>query len=235
MNIQTFIFNWRGQLEKTKYKIHQFKSIGIEPVIINSDDFHIEYGWHNIGESSYFTAQFIKALELFDGDVLMHVQADASFDNWKQLYEDAEKYFEQTRWGIYAPNVDYTWYDSSRTDIDNLQIDIPGVKIVANTDCTCWFIHKDIIDEFKNRNLDFSNYHMGWCWDIVLSGISFKMKRPVLRDYNHTIDHPKGTNYNSEQAEREMWQLYNSLPVDLQESFRLIKGDRRGLAKYYME
>lgn len=236
MNIQTFIFNWRGQYEKTKYKITQLENIGVIPIVINSDDEHKEYGWHNIGEESYFTAQFIKALELFTGDVLFHIQADASYENWHLLYEDAKKSFETYKCGIYAPNVDYTWYDSKKTDIDTVRF--PGnknLKAVANTDCTCWFIHKDIINLYKQRNLDFSPYTMGWCWDIIFPALSYMNKRPVVRDYSHTIDHPPGTNYNKEKAEKEMWELYNSLDPDLQKAFGHVKNDRYELLKYFLK
>jgi hypothetical protein len=233
MKIQTFIFNWRGQYAKTKHKITQLHQLGIEAIVINSDDLYKEYGWYNIGEESYFTDQFLKALELFDGDILFHIQGDASYDNWEQLYKDAENAFRETNCGIYAPNVDYTWYDSSRTDVDNLDIGIENLKVVANTDCTCWFIHKDVIQEYHNRKLDFSPYKMGWCWDIIFPAMSYIMKRPVLRDYSHTIDHPEGTNYNKEQAEKEMAMMYQSLPEDLQKAFSYIKGDRRYLAYYY--
>ena len=65
MKILTFIFNWRGQYDKTIEKINQLREIGVEPIVINSDDDHKDYDWHNIGEDSYFTAQFMKALELF--------------------------------------------------------------------------------------------------------------------------------------------------------------------------
>jgi hypothetical protein len=74
---------------------------------------------------------------------------------------------------------------------------------------------------------------MGWCWDIVFPAMAYIMKRPVLRDYSHTIDHPPGTNYNKEQAETEMMDMYHRLPEDLQKAFRYIKGDRRYLALYY--
>ena len=97
MKILTFIFNWRGQYEKTIEKIDQLREIGVEPIVINSDDDFRARDWHNIGEDSYFTAQFMKALEIFkkeNGDVLFHIQGDASYDNWKQLYADAEKHFE---------------------------------------------------------------------------------------------------------------------------------------------
>lgn len=234
MKIQTFIFNWRGQYEKVKEKERQLDKLGIESWVINSDDNHAESHWINIGEESYFTAQFTKALELFNADIFFHIQGDASYDSWRKLIDDALSSQIKYNWGIYAPNVDYTWYDSSRTDIPGFQLpEDTHLKVVANTDCTCWFIHKDIIDIFKNRKLDFSQYKMGWCWDIVLPALSFMNRRPVIRDYSHTIQHPKGTNYNTEQAEREMWQLYQSLDQDIQEAFRYVKGERQYLAKYF--
>ena len=114
MKIQTFIFNWPGVKEgRTHYeltceKVEQLKRINKNPIVINSDDEHKEGSWHNIGDESYFTAQFLKALDLFDGDILFHIQADASYHNWLPIYESAVEYFERYKWGIYAPNVDFT-------------------------------------------------------------------------------------------------------------------------------
>jgi len=237
MNIKTFIFNWKGQYENTAQKEKQLSDIGIQPTVINSDGDHEDIPeWVHIGDECYFGAQFAKAVDIFlasDADVLFHIQGDASYNNWEKLYKDAEEYFETTDWGIYAPNVDYTWYDSSRTDIDTLDFPIPGLKIVANTDCTCWFIHRDILQAYKERNLKLEQYKMGWSWDIVLPAICFLNQRPVIRDYNHTIQHPQGTNYNVEQAEKEMQELFDSLPMDLKRAFAYIKGDRNRLAEYY--
>lgn len=233
MNIQVFIFNWKGQYKKVKEKISQLADIGIIPIVINSDEEHNDEGWVNVGEEAYFTAQFIKALELFDGDIFFHIQGDASYNDWKQLCNDALKYYEKYRWGVYAPNVDYTWYNSSRTDINSITVPDANLKVVACPDCTCWFIHKDIINEFKARKIDMKPYTMGWGWDIIFPGISFLNKRPVLRDYNHTIDHPEGTNYNKDKAEGEMRDLYNALPDDLKAMFYYIKGDRNQIAKLF--
>jgi hypothetical protein len=234
MNIQTFIFNWRGQYNNTLTKIDQFKKIGINPVIINSDDDCESLSdWHNIGEESYFTAQMLKALDLFTGDILFHIQADVSYDKWDKLMEDALKYYDKYEWGIYAPNVDYTWYSSDRTDIQRLQIPDTNLKMVADTDCTCWFIHKSVIETAKARNINFAPYKMGWSFDIVYSAVSYMDKKPVLRDYNHTVSHPKGTKYNTDIAENEMRTLYSNLPKDIQEAFYYIKSDKEQLAKYY--
>ena len=234
MNIQTFIFNWRGQYLNTVQKEAQILELGRTPIIINSDEQHNDhYPWHHIGESSYFTAQYLKAIELFDGDVLFHIQGDCSYDNWEQLYKDAEKYIEKYNCGIYAPNVDYTWYDSEKVDL-YFEVEDPNLKMVSNPDCTCWFVHKDIINEAIKRNINFAPFQMGWSFDIIYTALSFMMQRPVLRDYDHTVQHPPGTNYNKIQAEKEMHEFYNTLTPDLQEAFNYIKGDRQQLNKYYV-
>lgn len=235
MKIQTFIFNWRGQYEKTKEKQKQLSAIGVVPVVINSDDNHREDdpNWHNIGEDSYFTAQFLKAIELFEGDAMFHIQADASYDDWSKIYQGAIDCYNSYNWGIYAPNVDYTFYTPERTDLQSFDLDEPYYKMVANTDCTCWFIHKDIINDAKARGIDFSPYKMGWSFDIVYTAISYINKRPVIRDYQYTIDHPPGTNYNKDQAEKEMYELYASLPTDIQQAFRCIKQNKEQLSNYY--
>jgi len=233
MKIQTFIFNWRNQYEHTVKKIEQLKIIGKTPIVINSDDEYKKADWHNIGEESYLTAQTLKAIELFDSDVMFIILADVSYDNWLPIYESAEKYFKKYKLGIYAPNVDYTWYTSDRVDLDPFSTSSKKIKVVADTDCLCWMIHKDIINEAKKRNIDFSPYKMGWSFDVVYSALSHMMKRPVLRDYNFTVKHPQGTNYDKGQAEFEMHKLYEALPEDIQEAFGMIKGDINELAEYY--
>lgn len=234
MKFHSFIFNWKGQYEKAKHKESQLKTLGLKVTVINSDDTvaMLEPEWIHVGEASYFTAQFLEAVKRFDGDVFFHVQADASYEDWGRLLEDAQKYYAKYNWGIYAPNVDYTWYEPKLTDIPQVVFrDDSNLRLVACPDCTCWFIHKDIIDQFKDRKIDMSACHMGWGWDIILPGISYLKQRLVLRDYAHTIQHPRGTGYNTEQAEKEMFELFRSLPDDLRTVFSYIKGDRVRLIK----
>ena len=239
MKIQTFIFNWPGvkegksHFEMVKTKVEQLKLIGEEGIVINSDEENNQPDWHNIGKDGYFTAQFMKALELFDGDILFHIQADCYFNDWKPIYESALKYFKKYKWGIYAPNVDYTWYVSERTDLDMFNIPDKNLKMVANPDCTCWMIHKDILKEAVNRNIDFEPYQMGWSFDIVYTALAYMMKRPVLRDYQYTVKHPQETNYSKPQAEVEMHNFYQALPEEIQKPFSMIKGDIHQLAEYY--
>ena len=233
MKIQPFIFNWKGQYKKTLEKEDALQKIFDKVIVINSDDTQEEERWINIGDDCYYTDQFMKAIELFDGDILFHIQADASYDKLEELVNDAKKYFEDYEWGIYAPNVDYTWYTSENTDIESIESNHDNIKMVANTDCTCWFIHKDIINEFLKRKIDMSDQKMGWGVDLCLSSLSFLMSRPVIRDYSHTIEHPPGTNYNKDQAAKEINILWQRLDDDIKEAISYIKGDREKLANYF--
>jgi|LakMenEpi03Aug12_release.lakeMendotaPanAssembly.Ray.scaffolds.fasta_scaffold11862_14 hypothetical protein len=236
MNIQPFIFNWNKQFDKTCAIEDSLSKIFDKVTVINSDDNNTRDGWIDLGDDAYFSDQFRKALELFDGDILMHVQGDVTYDNWEKLVEDARTYFDYYDAGIYAPNVDYSWYSSENTDIDSIQADHENIKMVACTDETVWFIRKEIIQEMTNRNVDFSNNKMGWGWDLVLSSICFVNGRPVIRDYNHTIDHPPGTNYNKDVAGKEMQEVWRTLDDELKTAFALIKGskyDREKLAGYF--
>lgn len=233
MNIQPFIFNWNGQFEKTCSIEDSLKALFEKVIVINSDDNNTRENWVNIGNESFFSDQFKKALELFDGDILMHVQGDVSYDKWKELIQDAEKYFEYYNAGIYAPNIDHTWYTSENTDIQSLESDHLNIKMVATTDETVWFIRKEIIQEMLTKKVDFSNNTMGWGWDLVFAAISFLRGQPVIRDYNHTIIHPQGTNYNKEKAAQELVELWNSLDPDLKEVVSYIKNDREKIAKYF--
>jgi hypothetical protein len=174
MQIHLFIFNWRGQYEKTKEKEKILSSLeNVKVTVINSDEAHMDEEWVHLGEQSFFTDQFMMALKLFEGDIFWHVQGDASYDKWKELVDDALRYYEKYEWGLYAPNLDYTWYDRTRTDIPGLVVSDKNLKIVACTDCNCWFIHKDIINDFKERNIDMTPYTIGWGWDIIMPALSF--------------------------------------------------------------
>jgi len=235
-NIQPFIFNWNNQFEKTCKIEKSLSEIFDKVTVINSDENNTKDEWINLGDDAYFSDQFRKALEMFNGDILMHVQGDVEYDDWSSLVADARKYFDYYDAGIYAPNLDYTWYIPENTDIDSIESDHKNIKMVSCTDETVWFIQKKVILEMLDRGVDFSQNKMGWGWDVVLSAICFIKGWPVIRDYNHTIDHPKGTNYNQEIASKEMSKVWQSLDDDIKTAFSLIKGtkaQRENLSNYF--
>jgi hypothetical protein len=216
MRLHPFIFNWRGQYEKTKEKESQFLHLGYDNVtVINSDDNHREDKWHNIGEESYFTKQFLTAVNFLDGDILFHIQGDASYDKWKEVISAAEDAYNCWQWGIFAPNVDWTEWNRYRADVRLISLGMAGKMLVSCPDCTCWMIHKKVIQKYNDLHLDMSDQNLGFGIDILMSALSHTNKWPVIRDYNHTIDHPRGTNYSVDKAHTELESLMNKLPPEI--------------------
>lgn len=233
MKILCYIFSWKGQYENAVRLENQITSLGVSVKVINSDDDNQPKNWINIGNACYFSDQFRKCLDDFntkDYDVLWHIQADAKFEDFSKIVDSAKSSFDQYNWGIYAPNVDDTFYISSRTDVFSLK---ENQKVVATTDNTCWFIHKDIISEL-NKNLHLmEDNKLGWGWDLLLCGFSHIQKRYVIRDYNYTIDHPSSTGYMKEEAEKEMFDMFNKCPEELKEVIYYIKQNPDGIKRYY--
>lgn len=232
MKIQCFIFSWRGQYEKACATEQALKDLGQEVIVINSDPDNQPDHWINLGDSAYFTQQWLAACQRFDADVMFHVQADATYHDWRSIFDSAREDFSKTNWGIYAPNVDYTWYDAAMSDVSTVRVNIPGVKMVSNPDCTCWFLHRDIIDKFTELSWDWSFHQLGWGVDLLLCGYSYLLKRPIFRNYNYTVQHPRGTKYNSTQAEKEMIELFNRCDPAMKRVIFTIRNNKEALVEY---
>lgn len=231
-NIQPFIFTWKRHFKSACTIEDQLKEIFPKVTVINSDDDNTREGWINIGDSCYFGAQFRKALSLFTGNILFHIQADVEYDKWNELVEDAKFYLRYYEAGIYAPNVDYTWYSGDKTDFTWTHLKHSHLKCVGSTDETVWFIHKAVLDGLTERGIDTNQNPLGWGWDSVLSAISYSKGLPVIRDYRHTIKHPQGTGYDHAAATAQMDALVASLDPDLQQIHSYIRGERQMLAQY---
>jgi hypothetical protein len=234
LNIQPFIFNWRNQYDKTKKIESSLLKIFDRVDVINSDDLHNEPHWTNIGEQAYFAEQFLTAVNMFDGDIFFHIQGDIEFDRWEELVDAAQKYYEKYQWGIYAPNVDYTWYSSQNADIQTIRFtEDTNLRAVSNPDCTIWFIHRDIINTLKQNPFDLSFMKYGWGLDLILCGNSYLQKRLVMRDYEFTVDHPPGTGYMQNEAFEELGVLLSKCNPDLQNVIQAIRFDRNFLVNYF--
>ena len=233
MKTLCFLFSWRGQYEKALKLEQQLKPLVDHLVVINSDDDNKPEHWINIGNECYFSDQCRKMIEVaqsYDYDVLWHVQADVSYSDWESILIAGKTSNEEYDWGVYAPNIDDTFYISSRTDVFDLK---DKLTVVATTDCSCWMIKRDLIDQMRSNLHLMETNHLGWGWDLIICGIAHTQQQKVIRDYNFTIDHPASTGYKKEQAESEMAEMYGKCHDSLKEAIYYIKVDPRMLNKYY--
>lgn len=75
-----------------------------------------------------------------------------------------------------------------------------------------WFhmVRVDLLD--KICPIDLNINRLGWGIDVALSYFSIMSRRLILVDSGVTVEHPGGTGYNREEAERQMWQWYKTIP-----------------------
>ena len=218
-DVDPFLFNWEGNFKSARTIEMSLHGIFEDVTVINSDDSNRLFHWKNIGEKSFFTAQWFKCLDLHKSNkILFHVQADTQYDHWDQLVVDALHYMKKYKAGIYYPRVtNVEWSEDHTTEIKGLPTSDLNIKYIANGDETVWFIHPKIIDYFKAQDLQkyFAGNRIGWGWDVIFCGISYILGMPVIRDSNHVIDHAKSRGYNNSEAQSQFDDLINQLPFEL--------------------
>jgi len=230
--IQIFLFNWPGQTDRAKVTHQQLWSMGYHVTVINSDPDYTPFNWINLGNSAWFSAQWRLATSLFNADIMFHIQADATYDSWHSLIQDAVVHFETYNYGIYSPG----FQDNGHyIPLNTWQSQHTNIYAIPNPDCTCWFIHRDIIDQFKNLQLDLNQNHFGWGIDCVVCAVSWTQGRIVLRDLNHTVTHHPGRGYNVEDARSQMNAMLAYLDPALRKAIDQQYSDKESLLEYLQQ
>jgi hypothetical protein len=221
MNIDFFIFNWKYAPHATRLEavLRPFGRV----VVINSDPACAGRGWVDLGDDAYFAAQWNAALSRCSptADVMFHVQADAFANELPRIIDRAAALFDRFHWGVFAPNVDYTWHVARTDELE------PGVWTVPLTDSTCWALHRDVVamgpNSFPGR--------YGWGIDWTYCELSRALGRPVIRDYTFTVDHPRQRNYSDSSAEPE----YKRLAAALRKYLEAIPASARPSQRFVVE
>jgi len=219
MRYQFFVFAWPGYFQAASQLQHALQIRGCDVSVIASGADGWDANWTHLDNSAYFGEQFLTSLDAFDSDIFVHIQADALIPDLDHFLRRLKLGHSHPRVGIWAPDVDYTFYRSSivkmRGQSNRDKARETGLIEVLNTDCTCWSITKPVVDRLMSLNIKES--HFGWGWDSIAAAISSDLDLLVLRDEQIKIRHPRGTNYNSVGAESEFAHLLTNLPGAIRE------------------
>jgi hypothetical protein len=212
MKVQGFIFNWKGHEADARALEEKIGKI-IQVTVINSEEqLEDKYPeWVHLDDSAYFSAQWNKAVELFDADIFFHLQADAEFDQFDALFKKAELVYERYKFGVYEPDVDFTeleWKRECLLYLDSHLVEVPVPE------CTCWFIDGKILRMLPP--VDVSINHYGWGIPSAIGALSWINGRPCIRDYNFKVKHPQSRNYANQEANRQLQAYINGLEQDIQ-------------------
>jgi hypothetical protein len=208
LNIRAFIFSWRGH-EARACALEDRIGRLVETRVINSEE-GLERRrphWVHLGEDAYFSAQWNRAVELFDGDLLFHLQADASHDDFAPIIARAAGLFARRRLGIYEPDVDYTDLRYDRAKLTEIE---PGLAQVPMTDCTCWFVAGDLLRDLPAVETSRNRYGWGIC--AAVAALASLRNRPCVRDYSFTVRHPRRRGYPSAPALAQRSAYLRTLP-----------------------
>jgi hypothetical protein len=222
MRVQAFIFNWPGKKQHAAILEKLFKP-HCDTTVINSDDSlrlrrpH----WQHIGNDAYFTDQWNAALDRFDADVFVHIQADIWPDKVGLVLSEAVRYIRDFDVGVYAPNVNFNAHVYRRDALAKLD---NGVYEVPATDCCFWAISADVIR--NTPRVDPRTNKLGWGIEYMVGAVTRLRGLRLVRDYHFTAGHPKFSGYNHEQANREWTALKNSLEPALRAEMELVEKER---------
>jgi len=205
IRIKTFICNWSNYEKNALNLQSQLNKISDVTVISGTDNSYDHENWIEIGADAYYTAQWNRVLDLFDPtkyDFLLQIQADATTDQAEEIAMRALELHSTTNFGIYAPNVHYSaWGEQNINKRDFLGL--KNVHAVSGTDCTFWFLHKDVIVRGPHQ-FDISRNTFGFGIDLLYNKIChLALGRPLLKDYNFLVDHPKFTGYSAPDAMKQ--------------------------------
>jgi hypothetical protein len=209
---QAFIFNWYRTSENAKKLQKQFFDLGIETYVINSHEKENNNGlpnWVHIGESGYMVQQYAKAKEIFSKTYFIEMFADIYHVKAELILKRACYVYSKYDCGVYAPNVNYIYWDFDKTKIPKLEENLYEVN---NPESLFSIIHKDVL---KDVVLDPVKYKIGWGIDFLVCALASLQKKLVVRDYITTVRHPRDKGYKNHAAEKEYHEYLNDLGEEL--------------------
>lgn len=231
MKTQAFVFNWKGH-ERNALALEAKIAPHIKVTVINSEEglSSRRPGWIHLDDTAYFSAQWNKAVELFDADIFFHIQADVEFDNFEALFPRVASLWNKYNVGVYEPDIQVSipWFRYDNLKLRSLE---PNVFEIPMSDSTCWFISGDIVRKLPFIDTSLNKY--GWGISAAIAGLSRLNGRKCVRDHSFTFRHRTGRGYASEVAGRQRDAYINSLYLELRretlELDQLRRSVRQGL------
>ncbi|MWB97274.1 hypothetical protein [Agromyces seonyuensis] len=197
-----YIICWTGWEERSRdLAAALVEHVGRLVVVYSNRAGTIEDGaghWMQVPDDYFYGRKFESSLLDFDGDIMLHVQADAVTEDWGALVARCrERFATRPDLAIWSPEVDYTPLPVWLTSLADLGDDL---RLVTSTDSVVWALSAEICDWL--RPLDLALDHYGWGIDIGVAIHAHALAREVVIDHSVFVDHPKSRAYDSENAYR---------------------------------
>jgi len=202
--LHAFVFCW-PKWESAAHRIAEAVAGQVDhlTVLFKNDTGQDETGpgeWRRIPSERYYGWQFRESLELNRGDVMLHIQADASFGDWPKLVGGCrEAFWSKPGIGVWSPDVYHSWYTPRLTQVSTKKDET--LVSVTITDGVVWALSRPVVEAMER--LDYSRNNFGWGLTETAAAVAMTNGLAVMMDLSLPVAHPKGSGYNRDKALEE--------------------------------
>jgi hypothetical protein len=238
-NIHAFVISWAGKHANSidiAEKIQ--KQVSRTTIIYSDPDSEISLPSScetvRVPDEWFWGRKFKACLDLCESDLMLVIQGDVSCDNWDAAIDRCVRSFAcNEKIGVYAPTVDYSYFDLNKTCIERLNG--TSLSVVALVDGITFAISRPVVNRLKNLRYDENNYG----WGILWAAVSYAYSHGLIAvlDDSVKVSHPKSRGYDSGAAHRQMVQFLQQLSPEERVQYKLLKSHigyqrRRGYLRY---
>lgn len=213
MKFHCVIISWHNHCEKSQ-RIAKSVSPYVDrlTVVYSNELGTVESGdgyWHKVPNDFFYGKKFKIALDLTQSDeILLLIQADANYSNWKNLIERCRKLMsDNDSIGVWAPEIYDTSWTTQRVKIAE---NAPSqINFVTQTDGIVFGFNMSVLNRL--RQLNYENNNLGWGIDWIAICYAYTNNMYVIRDSSITIEHTLGSGYSTSDATAQMNEFFEQM------------------------
>jgi hypothetical protein len=215
LKFNIFIDSWPGKHDQAAQIASSIHRSGFPVTVVYSEEKeNIPTGagkWVSVPDSWFFGKKFQKCLDEFNGDVMLHITADAQCKDWPNLVERCRHAFERIpQLGVWSPKIEGSdaWNIRLTTIMTS---DVESLQFVTQTNEIVWALSKEVVNRLRLFDYDLNKF--GWGVDLAASLFCHVNNKLVAVDRDVYVYHPQGTGYDSTDARRQRNEFLKQLTL----------------------
>ncbi len=224
-NIHAFVVSWAGKHANSIDIAEKIEKCVSRTTIIYSDpdgEMSLQTSCEavRVPNDWFWGRKFKVCLDLCESDLMIVIQGDVNCNNWDAaIVKCAQSFGSNERIGVYAPMVDYAYFDLNKTFIERLNDS--SLSIVALVDGIVFAISRPVVNRLKNLSYDDNKYG----WGILWAAVSYAYSNGLIAvlDDSVKVSHPESRGYDSEVAYQQMILFLQQLSFDERVYFKRLQ------------
>lgn len=137
------------------------------------------------------------------------------------MFARAQRLLLDSSVGVYEPTVTHTDIVYRRSRLQSIG---DMLYVVPFTDCTCWFVRRDVLQAVPPVDISINRY--GWGISVAIAAACRINNKLCIRDYGIRVHHPRGRGYPAAAALAERTAYFRCLSPSMRAQIRGLYGER---------